>query len=208
MGSLSFFFKAFSGPGSNFMWVILVMACLAIGLVVWRIITLVKGSMGRANFLEDISKLIKAGDLQKAIKYSSGFSLPLAKIFSAILQKADKSEKAMNRAVDEVFLTEGPRLQRITPLLVTIANIATLTGLLGTIFGLILAFDAVANVPAAQRPQALATGIAVAMNTTFFGLIVAIPTLIAHGIIGTQADRLIEEMDEKSAKLINILVEG
>ena len=80
--------------------------------------------------------------------------------------------------------------------------------MLGTIFGLILAFDAVANVPAAQRAQALATGIAVAMNTTFFGLVVAIPTLIAHGALSTQTEKLVEELDEKATKLVNVLVEG
>lgn len=208
MGSLSFFFKAFSGPGSSFMWVILIMAFVAVGLVAWRGYVIVRSSLGRGEFLASISKLIKGGDLAKAIRFAKDSPMPIAAVFTAILQKAEKGEKAMNRAVDEVFLTEAPRIQRITPLLVTIANIATLTGLLGTIFGLILAFDAVANVPAAQRAQALATGIAIAMNTTFFGLMVAIPTLVAHGALTTQTEKLIEEMDEKSTKLINVLVEG
>lgn len=208
MASLSFFFKGFSGPGSNFMWVILMVAFVSIGLTIWKAITLYKASKGRSKFLDDIAGLIRAGDMEKAQKYAASTEMPIAKVFGAILNKSSKGEKAMNRAVDEVFLTEGPKIQRTTPLLLTIANVATLTGLLGTIFGLILAFDAVANVAAAQRAQALATGIAVAMNTTFFGLVVAIPTLVAHGSLTTQTDKLIEEMDEKATKLVNILVEG
>ncbi len=208
MGGLGFFFKAFSGPGSSFMWVILMMAFTSMGLIGWRGLLIFKSSMGRGVFLKKASKLIKSGDMDKAIKLSKSNGTPLAKVFGAVLQKSSDGEKAMNRAVDEIYLTETPRLQRITPLLITVANIATLTGLLGTIFGLILAFDAVANVPAAQRGQALATGIAVAMNTTFFGLIVAIPTLISHGIISAQTEKLIEEMDEKATKLVNILIEG
>lgn len=208
MGALSFFFKGFSGPGSSYMWVLLLIAFIAIAIAVWRAAVIAKCSMGRGIFLRDIAHTIKSGDMTKAANVASAAQFPIAKVFAAILQKADKGEKAMNRAADEVFLTETPRLQRVTPLLVTVANIATLTGLLGTIFGLILAFDAVANVPAAQRAQALATGIAVAMNTTFFGLVIAIPTLFVHGALSSQTDKLVEEMDEKAAKLVNILVEG
>jgi biopolymer transport protein ExbB/TolQ len=95
----------------------------------------------------------------------------------------------------------------IIPLLPTLANLATLLGLAGTIYGLMLAFDAIANVPAAQRAQALATGISVAMSTTLWGLIIAIPTILVHGFLASRADRIMEEMDEKTAKLINLVEE-
>jgi biopolymer transport protein ExbB/TolQ len=88
-----------------------------------------------------------------------------------------------------------------------LANLATLLGLTGTIFGLMMAFDAIANVPAAQRAQALATGISIAMSTTLFGLIVAVPSILVHGILAGKSDKVIEEMDEKSAKLINLIEE-
>jgi biopolymer transport protein ExbB/TolQ len=86
-----------------------------------------------------------------------------------------------------------------------VANTATLTGLLGTIFGLVKSFDAVANLPAAQRPQALADGIAVAMGTTFMGLVVAIPLMAANGYLTLQSERIVEELEEKSLKVINLL---
>ena len=70
-----------------------------------------------------------------------------------------------------------------------------------------MAFDAIANVPAAQRAQALATGISVAMSTTLFGLIVAVPTILIQGILAGKSDRVVEEMDEKTAKLINLIEE-
>ena len=80
-----------------------------------------------------------------------------------------------------------------------------LCGLLGTIFGLILAFDAVANLPAAQRPAALANGISIVMVNTFTGLAVAIPVLLCHGLLSMQSERLQEEMEEKSVKVMNLL---
>ena len=191
------------------MWVILIVAMIGIAITAERAYyLLLKCGTGRGRFMGDLLKIIKTGDYQKAVRYAAGHESPLAKIIMVILQSKDKGEKAMNKAVDEVFLTETPRIQRYTPLLTVTANIATLVGLLGTIFGLILAFDAVANVPAAQRAQALATGIAVAMSTTAFGLTVAIPCLFAQGVLSAQTERIVEEMDEKSAKLINILTEG
>ena len=79
--------------------------------------------------------------------------------------------------MDEVYLTEAPRINRYLNLLPAFANISMLCGLLGTIFGLILAFDAVANLPAAQRPQASANGISIVMVNTWTGLAIAIPIL-------------------------------
>jgi biopolymer transport protein ExbB/TolQ len=80
-----------------------------------------------------------------------------------------------------------------------------LAGLLGTIFGLIMAFDAVANLPAAQRPQALANGISIVMVNTWSGLAVAIPILLLHAVLAMQSERIQEEMEEKAVKVMNLL---
>jgi biopolymer transport protein ExbB/TolQ len=209
-GSLiKYLVQGFQGPGGIFMWGILIIAMIGLAIACERAYyLLLKCGTGRGKFMADLLKIIKTGDYQKAIRYAAGHESPLAKVIMVILQSKEKGEKAVNRAVDEVFLTETPRIQRYTPLLVVVANVATLVGLLGTIFGLILAFDAVANVPAAQRAQALATGISVAMATTAWGLTVAIPCLFVNGILSTQTERIIEEMDEKSTKMVNIITEG
>jgi biopolymer transport protein ExbB/TolQ len=197
---------AFGGPGGWNMWAILIVAMVVIAFICERFYYLmIHCGTGRQKFMGDLLKIIKTGDYQKAVKYASSFTTPLAKVIYTILINKEKGEKAMNEAVDEVFLTEVPKIQRYTPLLAILANVATLLGLLGTIYGLILAFDAVANVPAAQRGQALATGIAVAMATTAFGLSIAIPTLLIQGLFVNKTDRIVEEMDEKSKKLVNIL---
>ncbi|MFP4522541.1 MAG: MotA/TolQ/ExbB proton channel family protein [Fibrobacterota bacterium] len=204
---MKYIIEGFQGPGAFFMWVIVITALICIGLVIERIFYLViKSGLKRASFMADIQKIIKKGNIDAGIKYSAKSTLPLAKIVNTILVNREKGEKEVNKAVDEVFLTEVPKLNRVTPLLNTFANVATLAGLLGTIYGLLLAFDAVANVAAAQRAQALATGIAVAMATTFAGLCVAIPTILAHGILTSYTDKLIEEIDEKGAKLVNLVV--
>jgi biopolymer transport protein ExbB/TolQ len=85
------------------------------------------------------------------------------------------------------------------------ANVATLTGLLGTIQGLVLAFAAVANADPSMKQEMLANGISMAMYTTAFGLVVAIPTMVAHSVISNRTVKLIDEIDQYSVKLINLL---
>ena len=88
-----------------------------------------------------------------------------------------------------------------------LANVATLTGLMGTIYGLILSFTAVSGegVPEAEKSKVLAKGISTAMNTTIFGLMVAIPTLIAYTFISNKTAKIIDELDEHLVKLINLI---
>jgi biopolymer transport protein ExbB/TolQ len=192
--------------GYQFMWVILVLGGLSFGLAAERFLYIIlKSSKGRKAFMQNLAGLLKANKIAEAANFANENKLPLGKVMSAILNNRDKGEDGMTKAMDEVFLTEAPRINRYLSIMSTMANLATLTGLLGTIFGLIYTFDAVANKPAAERPQALADGIAVAMGTTFMGLVVAIPLMGAQGYFKMIAERLIEEMEEKGLKVINLL---
>jgi biopolymer transport protein ExbB len=203
-----FIVDGFTSPGYFCMWAILLMGFAIIGIVIERVWYLFfKCGTSSASFMSGISKYLKAGDYEKAIKYASSVTTPLAKAIVAILQNRGRSSKQVQKAVDEVFLSEAPKVTRNISILNTFANLATLLGLTGTIYGLMMAFDAIANVPAAQRAQALATGISVAMSTTLFGLLVAVPSLLIQGILAGKSDKVVEEMDEKTAKLINLIEE-
>ena len=120
---------------------------------------------------------------------------------------ADQSEiidfRAVQNAVDEAFLEIVPRMQKRTGWLAVFGNISTLTGLMGTIFGLIQSFEAMGA--AGGGSEALSQGIAVAMMTTLWGLIVAIPSLLAHTWITTKTQAIIDDIDEHSVKLIHLL---
>jgi len=201
-----FVLDGFLTSGSWCMWIILFLLFGGMGLVAERMWYLfLKCGSGTAAFMNGVSKYLKAGEYEKAIKYASSQNTPLAKGVTAILNNRGRGSKAVQKAVDEVFLTEAPKITRFIPLIPTIANLATLMGLMGTIYGLMLAFDAIANVPAAQRAQALATGISVAMSSTLWGLLVAVPQLLLHGVIAMKSDGILQELDEKAAKLINLV---
>jgi biopolymer transport protein ExbB/TolQ len=208
MQFFSFITTGFRGSGAPVMFLILVILFCSIGLIIERVWYLYfKCGMNSSSFMSGISKFLKAGDYERAVKYASSIGTPLAKVVTTILQNRSKGYKATIRAVEEVFLTEQPRIHRFLPFLQAFANLAVLVGLMGTIYGFMEAFDSLANVPAAQRAQALAASIAVVMSSTLWGLIGAITALLGHAILANKADKLLEEMDEKSAKLINLVEE-
>jgi biopolymer transport protein ExbB len=198
--------KGFQGEGKFYMSVILILGIISFAIIAERFYYIyVKSSAGRANFMRNIAQLLQTGRVAEAGHLAASQNFPLAKIISAVLSNKAKGAGAIEKAVDEVYLTEAPRINRYLNLLPAFANIAMLAGLLGTIFGLILAFDAVANLPAAQRPQALANGIAIVMVNTWSGLATAIPILLLHGLLAMQSERLQEEMEEKAVKVMNLL---
>jgi len=107
----------------------------------------------------------------------------------------------------ESMMEVRPRLERRTHYLATLANIATLLGLLGTIIGLISAFTAVANANAADKSDLLSASISVAMNTTAFGLLVAIPLLIVHALLRMKTSQLADSLEMASVKFLNTVLE-
>jgi biopolymer transport protein ExbB len=208
MQYLNFLLLGFQSSAGLIMWVILLTGVFGIGLFIERFMYLfMTADKGTAGFMKGISSYLKAGDYDRAIKFASSANTPLSKAVLAILQSRSKGAKAIKKAVDEVFLTEGPKIKRNVFLLNTLANIATLIGLTGTIYGTMECFDAIANAPAAQRAQQLAAGISITMSATLFGLTVAVICISCHGLLTGKADKIVEDMDEKTTKLINAVEE-
>jgi biopolymer transport protein ExbB len=203
---MSLILKGFNGEGRFYMTVIMILGLISLSIIAERFFYIyIRSSKGRGRFMTNVAKLLQAGRMDEANRLAASQGTPLGRIISAVLQNKPKGQAAAERAVDEVYLTEAPRINRYLNLLPALANIAMLCGLLGTIFGLILAFDAVANLPAAQRPAALANGISIVMVNTWTGLATAIPILLFHGILSMQSERLQEEMEEKAVKVMNLL---
>jgi biopolymer transport protein ExbB/TolQ len=193
----------FRGSGAPIMAVIVVLLFISIGLVIERVWFLYFNCGNGKAFLAVIKKYLNTGEIDKAAKYAQSLQSPLARVVACILQNRGKGIKTVSRLVDEVFLQEAPRVNRFLQFLQAIANMSVLIGLAGTIYGFMEAFDSLANVPAAQRAQALAASIAIVMSSTLWGLIAAITALAAHAILGNKAEKLLEELDEKALKLIN-----
>jgi biopolymer transport protein ExbB/TolQ len=130
----------------------------------------------------------------------------LPKVIKAGLTRVNKGEVEIQNAVEEATLEVVPQIMKRVGSLQALGNIATLLGLLGTIIGLIEAFNALKSATPDTRQELLSQGIALAMNTTAFGLIVAIPCMVAHLFLSGMTKKIIDEIDQHSVKLENLLV--
>lgn len=198
----------FFTEGGSWMYVILFTSVVGLGIVVERFIVLFfKLNLNATAFMAQIQKLVMANNIDRAIKLCNAApTAALARVIKAGLARANKGEVEISNAIEEAQLEVTPGITRRTNMLGGIANIATLLGLLGTIAGLIQAFAALESAAPDQRAAALAKGISVAMNTTYFGLVVAIPIMTAQMFLSSVTKKILEEIDEYSVKLENMLV--
>lgn len=200
----------FYSDGGVWMHPILFMSVIGLGVMIERFIFLYfKYNINAQAFMAQIQKLVMANNIDRAIKLCNAApSAALPKVIKAGLTRANKGPEEIQNAVEEATLEVVPIVTKRTTVLQQIANIATLLGLLGTILGLIEAFDALAkpDIPPDQRQALLANGIAIAMNTTAFGLIVAIPCLAAQVFLTSVTKKIIDEIDQYSVKLENLLI--
>ncbi len=193
--------------GGVFMYVILGVSIIALALFFERASFLylrLKLNMDKA--FDSIMRALEKANYNDALKECSKIEKhPLGRILKAGLIKSDKKDKDIERAMEEKILKEIPRVKARINLLTLFANISTLLGLLGTIQGLILSFKSVSSASEAMKQEILASGISVAMLTTAFGLIVAIPCLIAYYILNNRGDSIIDQFEEKAISLANAL---
>lgn len=179
----------------------------AVALIIERFIKLFrKLDINSNSFMFEIQKYILANDLDGALRVCNGAKdAALPKVIKAGLMRASRSEEQIQNAIDSASLEVIPQLEKNLPYLALIANIATLLGLLGTISGLIISFNAVAQADPSQRQAILSAGISEAMYATAFGLIVAIATMVAHSFLSSKAQGIVGEIDEHSVKLLDLL---
>jgi biopolymer transport protein ExbB/TolQ len=198
----------FFQQGGAWMYVLAGVSAFAVAVTLERMIYYyVRCRVNAKALLTRITRLVRNGELEKARQLCASMKNPLAMILESALWHYIQQEpdQEIQNAVDEVGLRELPKIQRRTHYLSLFANIATLMGLLGTIFGLQQAFGALATADPSQKASVLAKGIAMAMNTTAMGLMVAIPCMVMFSLLGAKANNIIEEIDESSVRLLNFL---
>lgn len=193
--------------GGHFMYPIAFAWAISIAIIVERISRIVmQYNIDGTSFMFEVQKYVLANDIDGAIRLCNGAGkAALPRVVKAGLQRASRDEHQIQNAIDAASLEVIPKLEKRLHYLALIANLATLLGLLGTISGLIGAFKAVAIAEPAQRQAILSAGISEALNCTAFGLIVAITSMIAHSWLSSRAGTLVEELDEYSVKLIDLL---
>lgn len=152
-----------------------------------------------------------ASEVRNAI-YSGRLSVMGGTIVHKIIQAGfsafdrSGSDSEVQIAIDAAASKHFPALEKRTSYLTMLANIATLTGLLGTISGLIISFSGAAAADPTQKATLLAAGISEAMNCTAFGLLVAIPTLLAYAFLQGRTQRIIDDVNEVVLDAMNFVL--
>lgn len=190
------------------MWIILFWLICTIAVIAERAVYLWGASINKDVFLATMQKCILAGDVAKAVKMCSAANAPLARIVQAGLVKVNRPDEEVQAAMDEAALREMPRINKRTGYLALFANLAMLSGLFGTIVGLIKAFGAVGgeSIDPSSKARILAEGIAEAMNCTAFGLISAIAALIGFAVLNGKTQGLEDDINEASVQVLNLVV--
>ena len=189
------------------MYVILIVLITGFAIMIERgIYVLIKNKIDTTAFVNRVLDFVQRDNTRSAIEFCSVSNAVLPRITRAGLEEAGKSPAEIQNAFELAAMAEIPKLEKRTQYLSTIANISTLLGLLGTIFGLITSFEAVATADASMKASLLSGGISQAMNTTAFGLIAAIPCMIGYSIIQEKTNELIDEINQNVSRVYKRLI--
>ena len=198
---------AFFNGGGPFMYPILAVLAIGAAIGIERYITLHRITARNRSAWSSIQAALVAGDFEKARELTHQDDSVIARLLSQGLDRQGlvRRREDIETAMEESMLEIIPLLEKRTPYLALGANIATLLGLLGTITGLISAFTAVSTTNPAEKADLLAASISVAMNTTAFGLIVAIPLLITNQVILSKTSAIIDSLEMAGLKALNVI---
>lgn len=209
MNSVNYSIKFFQ-EGGFFMYPILAILAFGVGIAVERYIYLATTKSKNRQMWDKVLPLIKSRDYKSAQEIMSKSDAIICNILSYGLSRVGVTQKHddVETAMEEGLLETVPRLEKRTHYLSTFANVATLLGLLGTIIGLIEAFTAVSNANPTEKAALLSASISVGMNTTAFGLLVAIPLLLIYSVLQAKTAEIIDSLEMASVKVLNIIKEN
>jgi biopolymer transport protein ExbB len=178
---------------------------VALTVIIERVVSLRRRNIIPSSFLPGLTKRLTSGaaDREEALEYCQEDGSPVANVFAAGIKKLGHSVELVEKHIQEAGQREVLKMRRYLRSLSVIASIAPLMGLLGTIFGMITAFQTVAvSSEALGKAELLATGIYEAMVTTAAGLMVAIPVLIAYHWLIAKIDGLVAEIDQVTVDFV------
>ncbi len=193
--------------GAPFSFINIGVLAFSLAIVAERLVfMLTKYRVNAPEFMAQVRKLVQAGNIDRAIKVCEAEPLPLLLVIKSGLTQVNRGEDAIIASMDERLSEELPNLEKRTPWLWTLANLATLICLLGTVRGLIKAFKAVGEIDDPAQKQALLTGgISEAMWNTFLGLLIAVICMASHLLLNSMAKKHKHQMEAAAQKLENLL---
>ncbi len=205
---MDFFYSivGFFASGGLFMYPILLVFAFGVAVAIERYVTLTMVTNKNQAVWDQVQPMLTNGEFDAAREMTSKDESTISKVLNMglSLQGAVLRREDIEIAMEESMMEIVPRLEKRTPYVALASSIATLLGLLGTIMGLIQAFTAVANANPAEKADLLSASISVAMNTTAFGLMVAIPLLVVHAVLTSKTGDIVDSLEMATVKALNV----
>jgi biopolymer transport protein ExbB len=197
----------FFQSGGVFMYPIVLVLAIGLAIAIERYVYLTIVRVSNRRVWKRVLPLLEGGKYDNALEYAIRSNAAMSRIlgFGLNTAKTHGNGEEVQMAMEEGLLEVVPRLEKRTHYLATLANIATLLGLLGTIMGLTEAFSAVSEADPADKASLLSASISVAMNTTAFGLMVAIPLLLIHAVMQTKTTEVVDSLEMATVRLTNLI---
>jgi len=198
---------SFFVDGGFWMYPILAVGAIGLAIGVERYLKLTMVERANRKMWDVLHPVLVEGDFDKAREMTAEDDSTVSQLLEVGLERQGtvRRREDIEIAMEEGMMEIIPQLEKRISYIALYANLATLLGLLGTIIGLIAAFNAVANANPAEKADLLSASISVAMNTTAFGLITAIPLLITHSFLNTKAGTIVDSLEMASVKTLNVI---
>jgi biopolymer transport protein ExbB len=190
--------------GGWMMWPLGTAAAIGLIIIVWKLFDLSVKAQRTRKVLRAVDAELTEGDISGALKVARESHAPAGRIMAAGLERHGEGSERVMKAIENVGLIEMANLERGLVWLATVSNVAPLLGFLGTVIGMIQAFQSI-EMAGEVEATLVAGGIKVALITTATGLAIAIPINIAHNYFVTRIDRLVIEMEESAQRMIETL---
>lgn len=178
---------------------------LTLGIIIERLVSLRRAEIDGEAFIKKIESKMKSRKLKESLELCERYEKPVPRIIRAGLIKSDRGREEIKESIDDAASHEIPYLEKYLGILATIATVAPLLGLLGTVTGLIKAFMVIEATGGLVNPGDLARGIWEALITTVVGLIVAIPAYLAYNYFVSRVNNFILEMEKSATRLLDVL---
>jgi biopolymer transport protein ExbB len=190
--------------GGGMMWFLAATALVGLIVIIWKLVDLTAKASRTRKTLRDVDELVEQGRFGEALRVAEESDSPAGRILAEGLRRSDEGTDRVIKAIENAGMIEMARLERGLVVLATVSTVAPLLGFLGTVWGMILAFQAI-ELAGEVEATLVAGGIKVALITTASGLAIAIPVSIMHNFFVARIDRLVIDMEESAQRTIDAL---
>ncbi|MBN8708860.1 MAG: flagellar motor protein MotA [Verrucomicrobia bacterium 61-8] len=193
--------------GGPIMWLIVACSVVALGVFLERLLYLHRASIAVGDLLRGLSNILRKGDYAEALQECATTPGPVARVAHAVILRHSRPRTELREIAEEAGQLEVPKLERNLPLLATIAYGTPLLGLLGTLLGLLSAFETIAAQSGYATAADIADGVYLSLLTSASSLAVAIPAFVAYSYLSARVNALIHDMERTGIEILGILDE-